>query len=146
MLGDMMHTSRRFDPARQMQRTPADLNRLFGGLLFYPTAEFPSLDLWTSTDGAIAALEVPGIDSETLDITIRRDTITVRGSRPAEPVDDRTIVHRQERLHGPFARTFVLPFRIDANKASAKFERGVVILTLPRPEDDKPRHIKVARS
>ena len=91
-------------------------------------------------------LEVPGVASDDLDITIQRDTITVRGNRPSEPVDDSTVVQRQERAHGPFARTIVLPFRVDADKASAKFERGVVTLTLPRPEDDKPHQIKVARS
>jgi HSP20 family protein len=136
---------RHFDPADQMRRAQADLNRLFG-LRLYPTGEFPSLNLWTSPDGAIVAVEVPGVASDDLDITIHRDTVTVRGNRPAEPVDDSTAVLRQERMHGPFARTIVLPFQIDADKATAKFERGVVTLTLPRPEDDKPHHIKVARS
>jgi HSP20 family protein len=142
----MPPAGRRFDPLRQMQRAQADLNRLFGGLRFYPPTEFPSLNLWTSPDGAIIAAEVPGVASEDLDITIQRDTVTVRGNRPPEPVDDRTVVQRQERPHGPFARTIVLPFRVDAEKASARFERGVVTLTLPRPEDDKPHQIKVTRS
>jgi HSP20 family protein len=151
MASDMMpagmpSAARRFDPVRQMQRAQTDLSRLFGGLLFYPATEFPSLNLWSSPDGAIVAMAVPGVASEDLDITIRRDTVSVRGNRPAEPVDDRTVVQRQERAHGPFARTIVLPFRVDADKASAKFERGIVTLTLPRPEDDKPRQIKVARS
>ena len=113
---------------------------------FLSATEFPSLNLWTSPDGAIIAAEVPGVASEDLDITIQRDTVTVRGNRPPEPVDDSTVVQRQERPHGPFARTIVLPFRVDAEKASARFERGVVTLTLPRPEDDKPHQIKVTRS
>jgi HSP20 family protein len=151
MLGEMMPremptASRRFDPVGQMQRAQADLNRLFGGLRFSSTTEFPLLNLWTSPDGAIVAAEVPGIVPEDLDITIRRDTVIVRGIRPPEPVDQGTLVQRQERTHGPFARTILLPFRVDADKASARFERGVVTLTLPRPEDDKPRQIKVARS
>jgi HSP20 family protein len=146
MTGAMSTATRRFDPLHQMQRMPADFARLFGGLPFYPAVEFPPVNLWTSPDGAIVALEVPGIASDDLDITIHRDTITVRGNRPSEPLDDRGVVLRQERENGPFARTIVLPFRVDADKASAKFERGVVTLTLPRPEDDKPHHIKVARS
>jgi HSP20 family protein len=146
MAGGMPSANRRFDPFHQMQRPPAGLARLFGDLPFYAAAEFPPLNLWTSPDGAIVALEVPGVASEDLDITIHRDTVIVRGNRPPEPVDDRTVVQRQEREHGPFARTIVLPFRVDADKASAKFERGVVTLMLPRPEDDKPHHIKVARS
>ena len=146
MFGGMPAASRRFDPFHQTQSPQADLARLFGGLPFYRATEFPPLNLWTSPDGAIVALEVPGVASEDLDITIHRDTVTVRGNRPPEPVDDKTVVQRQEREHGPFARTIVLPFRVDADKASAKFERGVVTLTLPRPDDDKPHQIKVARS
>jgi HSP20 family protein len=110
---------RRRSPAPDAE-AQADLNRLFGGLRFYPATEFPSLNLWTSPDGAIIAAEVPGVASEDLDITIQRDTVTVRGNRPPEPVDDRTVVQRQERPYGPFARTIVLPFRVDAEKASAR--------------------------
>jgi len=151
MLGEMMRremplVGRRFDPVRQMQRTQSDLNRLFGGLRFSSTTEYPLLNLWTSPDGAVVAAEVPGVAPEELDITIRRDTVIVRGTRPAEPVDQGTVVQRQERPHGSFARTIVLPFKVDADKASARFERGVVTLTLPRPEDDKPHQVKVARS
>src|SRR3984893_16824864 len=81
----MPPAGRRFDPLRQMQRAQADLNRLFGGLRFYPPTEFPSLNLWTSPDGAIITAEVPGVASEELDITIQRDTVTVRGNRSPEP-------------------------------------------------------------
>lgn len=137
---------RRFDPVRQMQRAQTDLNRLFGGLRFYPATEFPLLNLWTGADGAIVSAEVPGVVPENLDITIRRDAVTVRGNRTLETVDDGTVVQRHERTQGPFARTIVLPFLVDADKASAKFERGVVTITLPRTEGDKPHQIKVMRS
>lgn len=146
MTGAMSPATRRFDPFDQMQRMPADFARLFGSQPFHSATEFPLVNLWTSPDGAIVVLEVPGIVSDDLDITVHRDTITVRGNRPSEPVDDRAVVLRQERGNGPFARRIVLPFRIDADKASAKFERGIVTLTLPRPADDKPHHIQVARS
>jgi HSP20 family protein len=146
MLREMVPTGRGFDPVRETQRAQADLNRLFGGLRFYLKPEFPLLNLWTSPDGAIVAAEVPGVKPEDLDITIRRDTVTLRGSRVPEPTDDSTAALRQERMHGNFARNIVLPFPADADKASAKFERGVLTLTLPRPENDKPRRIKVTRS
>jgi HSP20 family protein len=144
MLREMPPAGGRIDPVRQMQRTQADLNRLFSGLRF--AAEFPPLNLWTSPDGAILAAEVPGVAPEDLDVTIRRDTVILRGTRPSLPTDDGPVLHRLERTLGPFARTVVLPFRVDVDSASASFERGVLTLTLPRPHDDKPRQIKVARS
>jgi HSP20 family protein len=55
-------------------------------------------------------------------------------------------VHRRERAQGPFARTIALPFRVDAEKVAARFDRGVLTLTLPRPEADKPRQVKVTRA
>ena len=137
---------RGYDQLLEMQRAQAGLNRMFGAMRPIPPPEFPLLNLWTSPDGAIVSAEVPGVNPEDLDITIRRDTVTLRGTRPTEPVDDSSTVLRQERNTGSFARNIILPFRVDADKTSAKFERGVVTLTLPRPEADKPHRISVARA
>ncbi|HYZ63936.1 MAG TPA: Hsp20/alpha crystallin family protein [Acetobacteraceae bacterium] len=146
MLNPRVPAAPSYNPIRQMLRAQADLNRMFGNMRFYVPPEFPLLNLWASPDGAIVKAEVPGVSPEDLEITIRRDTITLRGNRKDEPSNDQVVRLRQERLHGPFARNVVLPFRVDADKASAKFERGVVTLTLPRPEEDKPHRINVARA
>jgi HSP20 family protein len=140
----MTSQTRSDNPLLDMQRAQADLNRMFGTMRFYPPPELPLLNLWTNPDGAIVAAEVPGVSPDDLEISIRRDTVTLRGTRKGEPTED-TVVLRQERVTGPFARNIVLPFRVDADKASAKFERGVVTLTLPRPEEDKPHRISIAR-
>lgn len=142
----MALASRGYNPITEMQRAQGNLNRMFGTMRFYPPAEFPLVNLWTNPDGAVVAAEVPGVSPEDLEITIRRDTITLRGTRKAEPTDDSVTVQRQERVTGPFARNIVLPFRVDADKAAAKFERGVVTLTLPRPAEDKPHRINIART
>lgn len=135
-----------YNAALEMRRAQADLNRMFGTMRFYPPPEFPPLNLWTNPEGAIVAAEVPGVGPEDLDITIRRDTVTLRGTRLAEPTNETVSALRQERVTGPFARNIVLPFRVDADKASAKFERGVVTLALPRPQEDKPHRISIARA
>src|ERR1700710_503026 len=132
MLRGMTSATRGYNPLLDMQRAQADLNRMFGTMRFYPPPEFPLLNLWTNSDGAIVAAELPGVSPDDLEISIRRDTVTLRGTRKAQPTDD-AVVLRQERMTGSFARNMVLPFRVDAEKASAKFDRGVVTLTLPRP-------------
>jgi HSP20 family protein len=141
----MTSATRGYNPLLDMQRAQADLNRMFGTMRFYPPPEFPLLNLWTNPDGAIVAAEVPGVSPDDLEISIRRDTVTLRGTRKGEPTDD-AVVLRQERRTGSFARNMVLPFRVDAEKASAKFDRGVVTLTLPRPEEDKPHRISISRA
>jgi HSP20 family protein len=145
MLRGMTSATRGYNPLLDMQRAQADLNRMFGTMRFYPPPEFPLLNLWTNPDGAIVAAEVPGVSPDDLEISIRRDTVTLRGTRKGEPTDD-AVVLRQERRTGSFARNMVLPFRVDAEKASAKFDRGVVTLTLPRPEEDKPHRISISRA
>jgi HSP20 family protein len=145
MLRRMAPASRGYNPLIEMQQAQNDLNRMFGAMRFYPPPEFPLMNLWTNPEGAVVAAEVPGVSPEDLDITVRRDTITLRGTRETEPTNETVTVQRQERITGSFARNVVLPFRIDSDKASAKFERGVVTLTLPRPEEDKPHRISIAR-
>ncbi len=145
MVREMVRARRGFEPIGEMPRTQADLSRLFG-LRFYPRPEFPMMNLWTGPNGAVLAAQVPGVSPEELEITIRGDAVTLRGSRPPEVSEESTVVQRQERMHGAFERTVVLPFRMDADRASAKFDRGVITLNLPRPESDKPRRIQVVRS
>jgi HSP20 family protein len=136
------------DPVAQMRRMQADMNRLFGDIRLSPWTEFPPIDLWTNPDGAILTAAVPGIAADDLEIAVHRDTVTLRGNRKLEPEaeGDNVTPLREERTHGPFVRTIKLPFRVDADKAAARFERGILTLTLPRPEADKPHKIKIATS
>jgi HSP20 family protein len=81
-----------------------------------------------------------------LDVTVHQDTVTLRGRREPEQVEGEVVVHRRERPYGPFTRTFILPFRVDADRVSAGFTRGILTLELPRPESDKPRHVKISHA
>ncbi len=135
--------SRRPEVFRDVRRVQEDMNRLFGALRLMPRAEFPSINLWVGPDGAIVTAEVPGVSPEQLSVTVHQDTVSLRGKREPEAVDSETIVHRQERPYGNFARSIGLPFRVDAERVSARFSRGILTLELPRPEADKPRQVKI---
>ena len=75
-----------------------------------------------------------------------QNAVTLRGSRPAEPLEEDAVIHRQERVTGAFARNLILPFRVDGDHATAKFRNGVLWLDLPRPQADRPHKITVSRS
>ena len=134
------------DLFRDMRRTQGEINRLFGGLRLAMRSEFPAVNIWANADGAIVTAQVPGVIPDQLDVTVHQDTVTLRGKREPEPLGEDAVVQRQERPLGPFTRTLVLPFRVDADRVSARFERGVLTLDLPRPESDKPRHVKITHS
>jgi HSP20 family protein len=132
------------DMLRDIRRTQEQMNRLVGGVRSAVRGEFPPVNVWAGSDGAIVMAEIPGVNPDQIDVTVHQDTTTLRGTRDPEVMDSETVVHRQERAHGEFARTVVLPFRVDGDKVSARFNRGMLTLDLPRPEADKPRKVKIS--
>ena len=129
----------------QMRRTQSELNRMFGiGLV--AGIDYPSLDVWAGAEGMIVTAQLPGIDPDQLEVTVHQDTLTLKGSRPDAEIEGEAVCHRRERVHGAFQRDVVLPLRVDADHVSARYEQGILRLELPRPPEDKPRHLKIARA
>ena len=128
---------------RDMQRLQQQLSR-FMSVENWPSAqEFLRINVWTSEDGAIVQSEIPGIDPNDVDITLVNDTLTIRGSRNPDALNEEQRCHRQERGHGQFTRSLQLPFGVEADRVQARFSNGVLQITLPRAEKDKPRKIGV---
>ncbi len=127
------------DPWRAFER----LNRMASGVLAPSTSEFPLMNIWADGDNVIVTSELPGVDPKDVDISVAGQTVTLRGSRSTEDACNGACQHRRERWKGPFTRTIELPFLIDQGKVEAKFGKGVLQLTLPRAEADKPRKIAI---
>lgn len=130
-----------FGSINDMQRLQQELNRIFHDTSTH--TEFPPVNVWTSADGAIVRTEVPGIDSEKIDISIVNETLTIRGARAEETGKECLSCHRKERDFGHFVRSLQLPFEVDADRVKARFAEGILEITLPRAEAGKPRKIKV---
>jgi HSP20 family protein len=129
-----------------MERLRRELNSLVAGM---PDAEgaatpvFPSVNVWTTEESAVVMAEIPGVDTEDLDISVVGDTLTLSGIRaPDEPGEGGTY-HRRERRHGRFTRAVKLPFPAEPDGIEAVYEKGVLSVMLPRLEADKPRKIAV---
>lgn len=125
------------DPWRSFER----INRAAGGPV--PAAEFPAMNVWTVGDSAVVTAELPGIDPKTVDISLMGKSVTIRASRAPQEAADGESYHRRERWYGQFSRTIDLPYTIEAQKVEAKFNRGVLQLTLPRAEEEKPKKITI---
>ncbi len=109
----------------------------------HPAAEFPAVNIWTGDDTALLTAEIPGVDPASIEVTVKDDTVTIRGERrPEEPGKGETLL-RQERGWGSFVRSFALPFHVDPETVTAQYRYGILQITLPRHEADKPRRIKV---
>jgi HSP20 family protein len=105
--------------------------------------EFPAVNVWVAADLAMVTTELPGIDPKAIDISVVNDTLTLRGSRqPDGPIQSESY-HRRERWQGQFTKTLELPFPIEVNKIEARYSKGVLSISLPRSEADKPRKIAI---
>lgn len=128
---------------QNMQRLQQQLSRLISVDNDPSTQEFPPINVWTSENGAIVQSEIPGIDPSDVDISLVNDTLTIRGSQNPESIEDGQRCHRQERGYGQFTRSLQLPFGVQADRVGARFSNGILQITLPRAEADKPRKIGV---
>ena len=110
------------------------------------SSDFPSVNTWVSSDESVVTTEIPGVDPEKIDITVTGKTVTLRGTRKADEVQKDQSYHRRERWSGDFSKAIELPFNIEADKVCAKFRKGVLYLTLPKAEAEKPRKIEIKSS
>ena len=144
-----MYVSRFFRPTNLWN----DFDELTNGMdqLFEdfgsPTFQtFPPLNLWSNNDQAVLKAEIPGLSKNDITITVQNDVLTLEGNRKLETLNENEDYHRQERGYGNFKRTVSLPFSVDNEKITAKVNNGVLTVTLPRREEDKPRKINISTS
>lgn len=126
---------------RDWEAIENQMNRLFTGTA--PSArEFPAINLWTDGDSVLVTTELPGVDPDSIDMSVVGRTLTLRGERQPEKVENGTF-HRRERWYGKFGKAIELPFNVEAEKVNARFSKGVLYITLPKAEAEKPRKISV---
>jgi HSP20 family protein len=130
-----------------MQRLQREMNRLLSGTSRWPglsvAPTYPAMNVWSDQDGAVVTAELPGINPEEIDISVQNDTLTLGGSRQPDEVKEGKIFHRRERRSGSFTRSLQLPFQVEPGQVEASYAKGVLSITLPRAEADKPRKIAI---
>jgi len=99
------------------------------------------IDAYATPDEIVVMANMPGLKPEDVEITLEGDTLSIRGRRPA-PLENVDYVI-QERTHGDFQRTLTINVPVAAERAEAKFENGVLTLTIPKAEAAKPKTIQV---
>lgn len=130
----------------EMERMQREMNKMLNSFGFErPSGAgiFPAINAWTTEDEEIVTAELPGVDPADIDISIVNDVLTISGERKPIDTDSELRYHRRERFTGKFTRSMQLAFAVDASKVTAAYENGVLKVTLPRAEADKPRKITV---
>lgn len=95
----------------------------------------PQLDIRESEHQYVITVEVPGVDPKDMDIRVEDNVLTVRGEKKREHEEKSDNVHRVERSYGSFQRVLSLPENADLSKISAKFEKGILNITVDKHLD-----------
>ena len=103
---------------------------------------FPPINVFQRGDDFIAVIELPGIDKKDLNIVAKENTIRISG-RKTIAYDQGASMHRRERVSGVFDRTISVPMQIDPGAVTAEYQDGVLALSIPRAQSDKPRTIEI---
>lgn len=131
----------RIDPARDFDQ----MFREFGLRPTFPTMELPDIriDVGESDKAYTVRADIPGARREDIDVEVdgRQVSITARASRKVEKKDEKSLY--TERSEGEVFRSFSLPTEVDGSGTVAKYEDGVLALTLPKKTDGNSKRIKV---
>jgi HSP20 family protein len=133
----------------QLERFQSEVNHLLDRVGLnqgnWPSLSFsfPPVNVWEDDDTLHVEAELPGMRLDQLEIYVQEgNQLTVQGERQV-CAPEKGVWHRQERGFGKFSRAIALPTAVDADKVEARFEHGVLHVTLPKSESAKPRRITV---
>jgi len=132
-----------WSPWRRLREMEREMNRLFGSSTAPVGSAFPPVNVHTDGDGATITAELPGVETEDLDISVRDRTLVLRGERKAPELGGDHKWLRHERTFGQFARSVDLPFAVDTESVDASYQDGVLKVQLQRSDADKPRKITI---
>ncbi len=134
------------NPWREMTRLQREMNRLFSEVAGSGSSVapgYPAMNVWTNEKGAVVTAELPGVNPDDIDISVVGNTLTLSGGRQPDELKEGEKYHRRERGYGKFTRSLQLPFDVNAGKVDASFSKGVLHISLPRVEEQKPKKITV---
>jgi HSP20 family protein len=102
----------------------------------------PAANVWEREDALLVEMEVPGVKSDQVDLSVVGDELSIKVTRP-ETAENVIAYHRRERPTGSFTRVLRLPVEVDAGRVEAELHDGVLTITLAKAETAKPRKIEV---
>ncbi len=132
-----------FNPLRELQR---EIDRLFDGFfrgIRTESAFYPMVDVYETNDAVVVEVEVPGMKKEDIKITVEDNVLRISGEKKLEREQKDRSYYVVERSYGTFERAFRLPEYVEPEKIKAKFENGILTITIPKKEEEKKKVIDV---
>lgn len=133
----------RFKPIREFDNINNSLKKYFDDFESMKpslnTNDFsPNIDISEKGNQLIIDAEIPGVQKEDLKITLQDNILTIEGEKKNVSEEDNRNYFRTERTYGAFKKSFNLPEDVDSEKVNAKFNNGVLSITLEKVEEEAP--------
>lgn len=128
----------RYDPFRELDRWT---QHMFGPM---GRSQVMPMDAYRRGDRFMVHFDLPGVDPDTIELTIEKNVLTVKAERswPTEEGDELLVT---ERAQGSFSRQLFLSDSLDADRIEARYDQGVLTLRIPVAEAAKPRKVTITK-
>ena len=146
----------RWEPVRELNTIQSEMNRLFNTFFEAGPGQggngggstlrrwIPPMDLVETEDDFVLRADLPGLTEGDVKIELEDNVLTVSGERKAEHEERKEGYYRVERASGSFSRSLTLPEGVDPETVKASFEKGVLEVRIPKPEERKPRKVAIS--
>ena len=144
----------RWEPVRELNTIQTEMNRLFNTFFEAPVPEgngpsairrwIPAMDLVETGDDFVLRADLPGLSEGDVNIELEDNVLTISGERKSQREERKEGYYRVERASGAFARSLTLPEGVDPERIQANFDRGVLEVRIPKPEQRKPRKVTIS--
>jgi HSP20 family protein len=131
------YTPRAMTPWFDFDRFFEDFDPGVGLMATGEKAWSPAVDIFEDEKEIVIKADLPDVKEEDIDVHVEDGQLTLKGERKFEHEEKKENYHRVERRYGSFQRTFGLPETVDAEKIVAKYDKGVLKVTLPKVEKPK---------
>lgn len=105
----------------------------------------PAVDIYETETGYQLAVDLPGVDPKSIEVSMEKETLVVSGERARpEESSEKTLYHRRERVWGAFKRSFKLPEDASTEEITATSENGVLHIRVNKRAEQQPRRIEIS--
>jgi HSP20 family protein len=142
----------RWEPAAELNTIQNEMNRLFNTFFDQPAANgtarrwTPAMDLVETGETYVLRADLPGLSESDVDVQLQDNVLTISGERRGDHEPREQGYYRLERAFGAFSRSLTLPEGVNPDGVQAHFDRGVLEVTIPKPEQKKPRQVQITPS
>jgi HSP20 family protein len=143
----------RWEPVAELNTIQNEMNRLFNTFFDQPAPTsrgngttrrwLPAMDLVETGDHYVLRADLPGLSDGDVNVQLEDNLLTISGERKAEQEHEREGYYRLERAFGAFSRSLTLPDGVDPDGVQAHFDRGVLEIRIPKPEQKKRKTVQI---